>query len=410
LVNDELSLTVNKNIWPAFIFNCEKSLSPSGVMVYVLPFELLQVKFAETVQEFLLSKFERVEIYTFDHLVFDAAGQDTVVLMAFKKHESKGLFFFNIKENEKQDLIVCSLSGDSGCRKKIHVNSKLKWSSHLINDNDLDFLSDISSTTSKMGECLTSRPGLVTAATNFFIATKETIEQYGLDKYAKPVIQKGIFVNGSAEFTQKDYRKLVADGKPSYFIDLNSYNKGEDYLIDSYIEYGESLNLNERFKCKQREFWFRVPIVKPGKGMFFKRCHHYPKLLLNKHEMYTTDSAYNLSPNDEYDIESIIYSFYNPLTLCFSELLGRHYCGGVLELTPNEFRSLPIAYKKASKSEFSSFKKAFSKKNNIKDILVEFGAPNLSQQINLSKSETDRVLSIYDTLIQRRFGKSNKKF
>ena len=41
-------------------------------------------------------------------------------------------------------------------------------------------------------------------------------------------------------------------------------------------------------------------------------------------------------------MRGICYSFYNSLTLLYAEIAGRFYGGGVLELSPKEFRSLPF--------------------------------------------------------------------
>ena len=72
--------------------------------------------------------------------------------------------------------------------------------------------------------------------------------------------------------------------------------------------------------------------------------------------------------NEDYDIENLIFSFYNSLTLSFAELNGRYYGGGVLELTPNEFKNLPVPYMKVSEDEFKSFVKNFKEKSSIKQV------------------------------------------
>ncbi len=45
--------------------------------------------------------------------------------------------------------------------------------------------------------------------------------------------------------------------------------------------------------------------------------------------------------------------------MCFAELFGRYYGGGVLELIPSEFKRLPLPYTSISLQEFESFKKRF---------------------------------------------------
>ena len=79
--------------------------------------------------------------------------------------------------------------------------------------------------------------------------------------------------------------------------------------------------------------------------------------MLNHAKVLATDSAYLVTPKEGIDINSLVLSFYNSLTLVFSELNGRFYGGDVLELTPNEFKELPLPYLKFSKQEFRHYSK-----------------------------------------------------
>jgi adenine-specific DNA-methyltransferase len=119
----------------------------------------------------------------------------------------------------------------------------------------------------------------------------------------------------------------------------------------------------------KRDKWYEVPNVgKAPEAFFFKRCNEYPKLIKNNADVLVTDSAYKIEMNDGYEINNLIFSFYNSLTLTFAELNGRFYGGGVLELTPNEFKKIPIPFIDIKTKDFNSFVIDFKKKNSIKDI------------------------------------------
>ena len=378
-------------------------------MAFILPFELLQVKFTESIQEFLESRFERIDIYTFQSLVFDTAGQDTILLVAHKKHIEEGLFIYDVEcpnrsDSNKRDTFVSRQLS----RKNMVKESGLKWSSLILSDDDLNFLNNLSSKFLTINECLTSRPGIVTAANEFFIVNEEVVEKFQLNQFAKPVVQKGLYVNGSAVFSARDHQELISSDKPSFFLDFNAYEPDSDELVEAYLAEGLESKLEQRFKCKQRDFWFKVPVVEPGEGFFFKRSNEYPKLLKNSSSVLTTDTAYNVYPLKGYKINSIIYSFYNPLTLCFAELIGRHYGGGVLELIPSEFRKLPLPYIKIDGNTFNKFVRAFNNKGSILDILDNSGRELLVKSPNISNDEVDRLIHIYRTLVNRRFSKSRK--
>ncbi|CAI1102049.1 Modification methylase Eco57IB [Serratia quinivorans] len=391
----------DKNIWTSFIIRCTQMLEDNGVMALVLPFDLLQVKFGSHIQSYLIDNFSRIEIYTSNKLAFDKAEQDTIILLAFKKSKNKGLYVNELEfdENGKNKSKLLFQSEDE-CRELISRDENIKWSSLNLSDHELNFLIKLSGKLSNIGSYATSRPGIVTAANSFFIVPKSKIEEYSLHEYSVPIIQKSQFFQKKIIFNKSDFEKIVELKKPSYFIDLSTYIKNSSERVESYLKLGESQGINKRYKCLRRKHWYVVPTVSSGEGFFFKRCSGYPKIHKNNLDILTTDAAYNLTMKRGFNIDSLIYSFYNPLTLCFAELYGRYYGGGVLELVPNEFRKLPIPYKKISTKSFLTFSKRFKDKVNIDDILLSSGRSVLSNIVN--EDDFNKIMGIYKKLIQRR--------
>ncbi|MAP21129.1 MAG: SAM-dependent methyltransferase [Alteromonadaceae bacterium] len=402
----EIPHSADKNLWAAFILKCEKALKQDGIMSFILPFELLQVKFAESIQVFLEKNFERLEIYTFQQLLFDSAGQDTVLLMAYKRHSERGLFIFDVDSTSSNDLN--NLIPKELCRKNTIEQNGTKWSSLVLSDSDLSFLNGLYLKLPKLNQYIDSKPGIVTAANDFFIINEQQANKYALDAFTRPIVQKSSFIGNSVQFSKRDYEKLKKLGKPSLFLDLHSYNEGSSSEVDKYLEIGLNDSIDQRYKCKKRTDWFKVPIVPPGAGFFFKRCHEYPRFVKNTAKVFTTDTAYNVYPKKGIKIADIVYSFYNPLTLCFAELLGRHYGGGVLELTPTEFKKLPMPLVEVERRYFDKFVRTIGKKKNIQEVLELFGRDILHRAINISDTDLDRLMRIYSTLVRRRFGKSGK--
>ncbi|HBU3437221.1 TPA: N-6 DNA methylase [Klebsiella pneumoniae] len=389
----------DKNIWTSFIVRCTSMLEDNGVMALVLPFDLLQVKFGSYIQSYLTSNFSRIEIYTSNKLAFDMAEQDTIILIAFKNSKRKGLFLNDLEFDKNKKKKLLHHTADK-CRGLISQDENIKWSSLTLSDCELNFLTRLAGQLKSIGSYATSKPGIVTAANSFFIVSKRKIEEYSLQKYASPIIQKSQFFQNNIVFNESDFNELVNSNKPSYFIDLSVYIKNSSERVEDYLKLGESLEIHKRYKCQRRKNWYVVPKVPPGEGFFFKRCNEYPKLHKNNFEILTTDAAYNLVVNEGYNIESLIYSFYNPLTLCFAELYGRYYGGGVLELVPNEFRRLPIPYKEISSQLFLDFSNKFKNKANIDEILLSSGRDVLSDIIE--EHEFIEIINIYKKLIQRR--------
>jgi adenine-specific DNA-methyltransferase len=106
---------------------------------------------------------------------------------------------------------------------------------------------------------------------------------------------------------------------------------------------------------------------------------------------------------DNFSIENLIFSFYNSLTLAFAELYGRYYGGGVLELTPNEFKKLPVPYIKLPSGSFNSFVKDFKIKVSIKQICDQNDKIILkSIDPHLDYASINKISKIREKLYHRR--------
>ncbi len=58
----------------------------------------------------------------------------------------------------------------------------------------------------------------------------------------------------------------------------------------AYLAEGAAQRLPERYKCRIREPWYRVPHIKAGALMMTKRAHLHHRLLLNEAGVLTTDT------------------------------------------------------------------------------------------------------------------------
>ena len=386
-----------KNIWTTFLVKSNTLLAEDGVLAFVLPSELLQVKFAEEVREYLKKEFDRIEIFTFNDLMFECKGQDTIVLFAYRKHTEKGEFFTNIESREILENNSFTLNHNN-----LLVESKVKWSHHFLSTFELTFLDNLKQQLKTINDICESKPGIVTAANNFFIIDKETEDKYNLSNYTKPIIQKGFFVNGSVVFEEKDFTCLEKSKYPTKLLQLNDNDIVSESLIE-YLSIGVERKIPDRYKCKIRNNWYVIPNISTRpEAFFFKRCHHYPKLLKNNSAVFVTDSAYKIQMKKGYDLNSFIYSFYNSLTLIFSEIEGRYYGGGVLELTPSEFKKLPIPYTDIDDIEFQNFTTQFENKKNIEDILYQNDYKILNSNLGLTSNDIEIINSIRRKLIKKR--------
>lgn len=387
-----------KNIWSSFLVRSISFLDEDGILAFVLPAELLQVDYAAQLRQLLISEFSRIEIFTFNELLFkECKGQDTIILIAYKKAKDRGLFFSNIENLD-------SLSNLDKINFIKHDINEKKWSSHSLNTNELNLINHLIGKCLKIGDTCSSRPGIVTAANQFFILNQKDVSKYNLENYKKPIVQKGSLVGDNITFKQTDFEKLNSTDTPCFFIDLNNDSSLIDPLINDYLQLGLEKKLNERYKMQTRTHWFQVPYKTASAPLFFfKRSHNYPKLVRNYTDIITTDSAYLVSPNQNFDADSMLFSFYNSFTLACAELMGRYYGGGVLELTPNEFKTLPLPYGFIAKKDFNKYLKIHRNKTDIKDVLKIYNSQILKSYFkDITDEEIEALEKIRLKLIKRR--------
>lgn len=397
--NAKLSDIKTKNIWTSFLVRCIEFTDTDGILAFVLPSELLQVKFAAELRELIIKEFERVEIFTFNELLFkDCKGQDTLLLIGERKSNNKGVYYCNI--NKLNDLTINKFTLAQNVKIK-----ESKWTHHHLSTDEIELLEKLKQKLQKVSNYCSSKAGIVTAANNYFIVNSSIVEKYSLHKFVRPIIQKGVLINGSVVLTEEDFQLLIDNLKPTYLIALDkNSNIRKNAKIWNYLDIGKKRELDKRYKTSHRTVWYEVPNIGIApEAFFFKRCNEYPKLIKNNASVLSTDSAYIITMLEDYRIENLIYSFYNSLTLAFAELHGRYYGGGVLELTPNEFKNLPIPYVELNANDFTAFTSDFKNKSSIKDICKKNDTIILkSIDRNIDSESIEKIFNIREKLYLRR--------
>ena len=131
-----------------------------------------------------------------------------------------------------------------------------------------------------------------------------------------------------------------------------------------------------------------------------KRAHHFPRLVLNSAEAYTTDTAYRITLKN-IRAESLVFGFVNSLTCLTAEMEGRHYGGGVLELVPSEIERLLLPIVKVGKTELCAADERF--RSSKDDVTFLRGQDSfILTEIGLSKKEQEILFGAWLKLRDRR--------
>lgn len=242
--------------------------------------------------------------------------------------------------------------------------------------------------------------GIVTGANKFFLVTDDVVETYGLEQWAYPMFGRSDHVAGVI-YDKANHNANRRNGLPTNFLwfddaSLSSFPSS----VQRYLRSGEEQGLPKRYKCSVREPWFRVPSVYASPVAMLKRAHHYPRLVLNKAQALTKDTAYRIQPK-QITAVSLVYSFLNSLTCLSAELEGRHYGGGVLELVPSEIERLILPICSASEVDLQKLDDQFRACSDDSQILRDQDKVLLKNG-GLSTNDQTALHEAWDRLRNRR--------
>jgi adenine-specific DNA-methyltransferase len=259
-----------------------------------------------------------------------------------------------------------------------------------------------------VGEIACIGVSIVTGANDYFTIDDELLEKYELRPWAKPLLAKTNDSPGLL-FLPSDHKVARGSGKKAWILDFSedAPNPLEFGRAREYLHLGEEQGLPKRYKCRIREPWYRVPDVRHDYLMMSKRAHRFHRLLLNKAKIHTTDTIYrgHMRPMFEQWTESLVATFHNSLTILSSEIEGRTYGGGVLELVPSEIGRLVVPLVNMSKDlpTLDKICREAGGQLDADDTLIDATDKLLLCELPKLREFMPELISARDYLRQRRF-------
>ena len=327
------------NAWVAFLVACVQMLSENGRIAFVIPAEILQVAYAEDLRLFLSEHLAKITLITFEQLVFPYIEQEVVAFIGEKGSVEKGIRIIEMSDLsgfEKLDL------QQNGFQKMQHV--KEKWTRYFTTAKEMELIQTIRADKrfARFADYGLINVGITTGNNGYFSISEEVCDEYGLDNVTLPLIGRSSHAHGIF-FTDEDWKKNKASGKRARLVKFPDIPI-EDYPEQhkAYIALGEASGENEGYKCSIRDRWYIVPSVWVPDAFFLRRNNLYPKFVLNRCNAVSTDTMHRMKFNSDVKPESVLLAYYNSISFAFTEICGRSYGGGVLEILPGEMGNIML--------------------------------------------------------------------
>ncbi|MEN2891972.1 Eco57I restriction-modification methylase domain-containing protein [Mannheimia haemolytica] len=392
--------TKHTNSWVSFLISSLSFLKEGGRLGMIIPSEILNVIHAQSLRDFISQGLHKVLIINPKNIWFENTLQGALIILieTVDNASKKGISILNVEDD---DFINIDPN-------KLFVKSKYidfkdlpdKWVGANLTEEELSLINKVKNHRSvyKFSDIATVEVGIVTGANDFFLVNDHIVSKYKLDRFVYPMFGKsqhckGIIYDNEQHFENKE------KNLPTNFIYLEDNESNLPLLVQTYIKEGEDAEYHKRYKCKIRKPWYKVPSVYSTNIGMLKRSHEAPKLILNKLGAYTTDTAYRIKSNKFQD-EILVCCFLNPLTMILSELNGRFYGGGVLELVPSEIRNLYIPIIENIDFNIEELNEEV-KAGNIENVIRNNGEKILTN-LGFSQEDNAMLMSIWKKLKNNR--------
>lgn len=413
------------NAWVPFVIASVMHLTPNGRLALVIPAEILHVQHANGLRLLLEQEMISVTLIHFRQIVFDDTLQGIVLLLAEKRGKQTGLplfhpdtsqpSLFSAVQLQQADLQIIDLE-DMADLQTLNVATAPRheatpdwhgyWMLALLNDDDLQLLDhlEMNPHIHSFETIANAQIGIVTGANDFFAVNDTTLRRYGLQSISAPMLAKSDLIQGIV-YTTADHEANRSAGKNVHFLQFPDAPMAElPPKMVEYIQFGELQQIQTRYKCRIRAPWYVVPYVWASEIALLKRCHHFPRLVLNELGAYSTDTAYRVQMKPAYKerAKDFVFSFLNSLTFLYAELLGRHYGGGVLELVPSEIAALRVPLVSVTERQFAAVDEMIRGETDLTTLLDYTDTLILKEGIGLTDEEIKRIRMAHQRLIQRR--------
>jgi len=406
-----LPFTRHTNAWVPFAAAALALLRPGGRLGMVVPAELLHVLHAGALRQFLLSVCSKILVLDLAPLSFVDALQGVALLLAQKRGPSEGstcqLAILPVKERDS----LHDPAGAHFARADFFPAAPRpdKWMLGLLSARERLLVQGLG----ELDGVRTFRAvaavdvGIVTGANKFFLVTDAVVEKHHLQPWAHAMFGRSEHVPGVI-YDRQTHEANRQRGLPAHFLWFKDTPLA--YLpepVRRYLRAGQRQGLHRRYKCRIRTPWFNVPSVSTAPVAMLKRCHHFPRLVLNTARAFTTDTAYRIQPR-QVSPAGLVVAFVNSLTALSSELEGRHYGGGVLELVPSEIERVLLPRPRYARAALRELDKAI-RAGLPPEVLLAGQDARLLRPLGVPQGDCEQLLHAWLRLRDRRHRQAEER-
>jgi len=337
-------LSGRASLWAHFLLHGLDFLRKGGRLGFVLPGSFLHADYAAPVRTRVFSHFRSVLVGLITRRVFHDAQEQTIVLLASGWGETgRDVRLTEIDGPEDLQGIVDRLLDGEKVGQPIAGESSSDLRSSLVPESVRTCLSSLPQTEDgikQLGDVARIGIGVVTGANDYFIVRPSRFVDDTPETFLVPTITRAHLLRG-LELTRSDLDLLSQEDVPSMLLSLAASHELPPALQE-YLEVGKRLGIDQRYKCRHRDPWFRVPRTYAPEAFLTYMTAGSPRITLNRTRATGTNAVHRLRPKSGYKplVPYIALGSVTTLFQASAELFARSYGGGVLKLEIGEAKKL----------------------------------------------------------------------
>lgn len=329
-----VALTGLASSWAAFAVHSTQFLREGGRLGLVLPAELLTVNYAAPVRRFLFENFAKVELVVFDEQVFPEAEADVVLLLADGHRRGPADHAVIRPARGARDLMALAAG-----QRWAPLDPAAKWTGSLVGAEATAPLGRLieAGTFTTLQTWGDTTLGMVTGSNHYFALSPARVAELGLPR--SEVLR--LSPPGSSHLrglalSPRLLGQLGDAGKATYLFYPSDRPSPQ---ARAYIEAGHQTGVDKAYKCRVRNPWYRVPLVRPADLLLTCMNADTARLTTNSagaHHLNSVHGVYLADEHGELGRELLPLASLNSATLLSAEMVGRAYGGGILKIEPRE--------------------------------------------------------------------------
>jgi len=393
------------NAWVPFVVASVMAVREGGRVGLVLPAELLQVGYAAQLRAYLVDECSDITLVSFEKLVFPGILQEVVLLLATR---GRGPARISTVEVADAEALTSASLETSATRARLHEAEK--WTKYYLGPEAIELVRRLRGDhrMAPFSTYAAANVGVVTGRNSFFCLTEEEVANRNLGEWTIPLLARSAQLEGLT-FGESDLAKQSVGGARTHLLAATpGIDLAKAPALAKYIAEGEADGVHTGYKCRIRNEWWVVPSVSVPQGFMLRQVSSHLRIAANLAGATSNDTVHRVFTKSGVDIRKLSAGAFNSVTLAMSEVIGRSYGGGILEMEPSECGELPVPDPALVPEGLSQKVDELVRERRYDEALDLVDRAVLIEQVGLSPDDVVAMRSVWVRMRNRRMGRGKR--